>query len=445
MVQVIPLKAYRYSNEKVPNMARVVAPPYDVIKGKKVDEIQGLSPFNIAWIDKNKPQEGDGPANNQYTRAGDLWRAWMEQGVLKRDEDEHFYVYCQDFEVEGRMLSRFGFIGLLGQEEFATAPPSSGKFAGILQHEETLPKDIQDRLNLTRATLAQFGQIFVIYPDEEGVVDSILRKYMEKEAPAMDLIDFDNIRQRLWVVDGKKDVKAITKAMKDKYVIVADGHHRYKTSLAMAKEHPELKAAQYTMMCFVNMANPGLVILPTHRLVQNLEFFSKQELMSRLAEHFEVQSFQDKEPMFEAMDGIFKQGKHAFGLFMNDGKFYCLTLKDVTVMDKLLPERSSQLRQLDVSILHVLVLDRLLGIDKAKLAQGTMTGGGYVVYIKGIGDAVDEAVQSVKDGAQACFFMNPTRIEEVGSVATNFECMPQKSTFFHPKVWTGFAIHRLDK
>lgn len=444
MVQVIPFKGYRYSNEKVPNMARVVAPPYDVIKGKKVDEIQGLSPYNIAWIDKNKPQEGDGPDRNQYTRAGDLWRAWLAQGVLKRDDNECFYVYCQDFEVEGRTLSRFGFIGLLGQEEFATAPPPSGKFAGILQHEETLPKDIQDRLNLTRATLAQFGQIFVIYPDEKGEVDDILRKYMEKKAPVMDLIDFDNIRQRLWVVDGKKDVKAITKAMKDKYVIVADGHHRYKTSLAMAKEHPELKAAQYTMMCFVNMANPGLVILPTHRLVQNLEFFSKQELMSRLAEHFEVQGFQDKEPMFNAMDGIFKQGKHAFGLFMNDGKFYCLKLKDVTVMDKLLPERSSQLRQLDVSILHVLVLDRLLGIDKAKLAQGTMTGGGYVVYIKGIGDAVDEAIQSVKDGAQACFFMNPTRIGEVGSVATNFECMPQKSTFFHPKVWTGFAIHKLD-
>jgi uncharacterized protein (DUF1015 family) len=148
--------------------------------------------------------------------------------------------------------------------------------------------------------------------------------------------------------------------------------------------------------------------------------------------------------MFSLMEKMFEKGKHSFGLFMNDGKFYALTLQDLTIMDKLLPDKSEELRNLDVAILHTLILDKMLGIDKEKLAQGTIKGGGYVSYIKGIGDAVEESIKSVEETSQAAFFMNPTRVDEVEAVSKNFECMPQKSTFFQPKVWTGFTINKLE-
>ncbi|MHA2302759.1 MAG: DUF1015 family protein, partial [Candidatus Thorarchaeota archaeon] len=296
--------------------------------------------------------------------------------------------------------------------------------------------------SLCRACMAQFGQIFVIYPDHEGQVDGVLEKAM-KDSPTIDITDNNDVRHRLWIIDNPEDTNLVTKYMENKYVIIADGHHRYKTALALSKENPELESAKYRMLTFVNISNPGLVVLPTHRIVQNLEGFSKKDLLDSIKEHFEITRFNNKDEMFSLMSEKFIGGEHAFGLFMNDGIFYSLILKDPRVMDKILPDKSTEHRSLDVAILHSLILDMKLGIDKEKLAQGTMKGGGFVVYVKGIGDAVDEAIKSVKGDAQAVFFMNPTRIEEVEAVSRNIEVMPQKSTFFHPKVWTGFTINKL--
>ena len=442
LVRVIPFKAFRYDESKAGEIGKVVAPPYDIIKGKKVDELQALSEHNISWIIKNKPEEGDTDQVNQYTRARDLLENWIDSGALKQDDKESFYVYGQNFKVNEQELFRFGFIGLIRLEEFASEAPSKDAFSGVLQHEETLPKDIQDRLSLCRACMAQFGQIFVIYPDHEGQVDDVLEKAM-KEKPACDIMDSNGVRHRLWIIDDPEDTSLVTKYMEDKYVIIADGHHRYKTALALSKENPELESAKYRMLTFVNISNPGLVVLPTHRIVQNLEEFSKEKLLDSIGEHFEIAEFDNKDEMFSLMNRKFISGEHAFGLFINDDKFYSLTLKDSKVMDEILPDKSAEHRSLDVAILHSLILDMKLGIDREKLAQGTMKGGGFVVYIKGIGDAVDEAIDSVKGEAQAVFFMNPTRIEEVEAVSRNIEVMPQKSTFFHPKVWTGFTINKL--
>jgi uncharacterized protein (DUF1015 family) len=442
MVKVVPFKAFRYDPNVVGDLSKVVAPPYDVIKGKKVDEIQGMSLHNVAWVTKNKPQDRDTPDNNQYTRAREIMNGWLKEGALKQDPTECFYIYGQNFKVGETDLFRYGFIGLLELEEFGKNLPRDAPFSGVLQHEETLPKDILDRLSLYRQTHVQEGQIFVIYPDHEGKVDSILERYM-KLKPAIDIYDADGVRDRIWIVDSAEDTKRISEIMREKYVIIADGHHRYKTALAFRDENPQNPAARFRMMTFVNIANSGLVILPTHRLVQNLEYFSGAELLSKASEHFIIKEFKTKRGMFNLMDKMFKGSKHAFGLFMNDGKYYCMTLKGESAMDAILPDKSHQLRKLDVSILHSLLLDRILGINKEKLLHGTMSGGGYVVYIKGIGDAVDESIEMVQKGAQAVFFMNPTRIGEVEGVARNFECMPQKSTFFHPKVWTGFTFNRV--
>ncbi len=443
MVRVIPFKAYRYDKTKVQDLAQVVTPPYDVMKGEKVDEFQGRSEHSIAWIIKNKPEEGDTSQNNQYTRAGSLLNKWIDDCILVPDDEESFYVYGQDFKANGKNLFRFGFIGLIELEEFAKdVQASKNAFRGVLQHEETFPKDIQDRLNLSRNCMAQFGQIFVIYPDQKGDVDGVLEKYM-KDEPTTDITDSEGIRHRLWRIDNPEDTRMITKHMENKYVIIADGHHRYKTALALSKENPNLETAKHRMLTFVNMSNPGLVILPTHRRIQNLEAFSKEKLLEHLHAHFKVVEFKSKDSMFELMDKQFEERNHAFGLFKDDGKFYTLTLKDKQIMNDLLPDKSEELRKLDVAILHTLILDKTLGIDKKKLAGGSIKGGGYVSYIKGIGDAVDESIRKVEGNAQAIFFMNPTRIGEVEAVSRNFEVMPQKSTFFFPKIYTGFTINKL--
>ncbi|MFW9907864.1 MAG: DUF1015 domain-containing protein [Candidatus Thorarchaeota archaeon] len=442
MVRVVPFKAYRYSKGKVKDMSKVVAPPYDIIKGEMVDRIQSQSEYNIAWITKNKPEEGDTQSRNQYTRARDLLNDWFANGVLVQDKKESFYVYGQDFEVHGKKLFRFGFIGLIELEEFAKQSPKDGRFSGVLQHEETLPKDIIDRLSLCRETMANFGQIFVVYPDHEGSIDAILMKAM-KANPIIDVIDYEDVRHRIWQIDSREDTDRISLLMQDKYVIIADGHHRYKTALQLSKENPELESAKYRMLTFVNISNPGLVVLPTHRLVQNIDNFNGKALLRKISEYFDVETFDAKESMFNAMNKRFEEQRHSFGLFIDDGNFYTITLKDVSVMKEIMPDGSIDLRQLDVSILHALILDKMLGIDKEKLKQGTMKGGGFVVYLKGIGDAVEESINSVKGEAQAVFFMNPTKVEEVEEVSRNFEVMPQKSTFFQPKVWTGFTIYKL--
>ncbi|MHA1864522.1 MAG: DUF1015 domain-containing protein [Candidatus Thorarchaeota archaeon] len=442
VVRVKPFRAFRYDENKVGDLSKVVTPPYDIIKGAKVDELQGLSEHSIAWIIKNKPRDDDTPESNQYTRARDHLNKWVDDGSLKQDEKESFYVYGQDFEVEGKALFRFGFIGLIELVDFASEAPSSGDFSGVLQHEETLPKDIVDRLSLCRSSMANFGQIFVIYPDKEGSVDAVLEKNMKKN-PVADITDTAGVRHRIWAVDDEADVKAVTTNMANKYIIIADGHHRYKTALQLSRDNPEIESARYRMLTFVNISNPGLVVLPTHRLVQNLEVFSKEKLLENIKEYFDLEIFDSKDKMFALMDKMFTQSKHSFGLFMDDENYYAFTLKDMQIMGSLLGDKSPELRSLDVAILHALILDKMLGIDKEKLLQGTMKGGGFVSYIKGIGDAVDESIKTVKGPAQAVFFMNPTRVEEVEAVSNNFECMPQKSTFFHPKIWTGFTINKL--
>ncbi|MFW9958729.1 MAG: DUF1015 domain-containing protein [Candidatus Odinarchaeota archaeon] len=442
MVNVKPFKAFRFDETIAGNLSNLVTPPYDIIKGDMIDRFQSMSEYNMAWIIKNKPEKGDSSSNNQYTRAKEHFTKWISKGALKQDDTESFYVYGQDFEIDGKKLFRFGFIGLMELEEFAKEAPSSGKFVGVLQHEETLPKDIEDRLNLCRSCMANFGQIFVIYPDHEKKVDTILERNM-KNHPVGDVTDNDGIRHRLWRIVEKDDLQAIIKLMKEKYIIIADGHHRYKTALALSKENPELESAKYRMLAFVSISNPGLVVLPTHRLIQNLEDFTGEGLLKDIKEYFDLNVFTSKEKMFEHLNKKFREGKHSFGLFINDGNYYALTLRDMKIMNSLLPDKSLELRKLDVAILHTLILDKMLGIDREKLAQGTMQGGGYVSYIKGIGDAVDESIQSVKNGAQAVFFMNPTRVQEVEAVSKNFEVMPQKSTFFQPKVWTGFTINKL--
>jgi uncharacterized protein (DUF1015 family) len=450
MVKIVPFNGFRYDLDKVGDYKSVVSPPYDVISKQLQKKLHEGSIYSVAHLIKGEKYDTDNKEDNEYIRASTLLGSWIESGVLKKEEKSSIYALAQDFEIEGERMRRSGIIALIELEDMCATASQEGLCNGVHQHEETLPKDIEDRLNCLSATKANFGLIFSIYSDETMTIDSIIEKKMQSP-PLMEVADDDNITHRLWAIDSEDEIKTIQNVMENRYVIIADGHHRYKTALKYSQEHPDSDTAQYRMLAFVNTMNKGLVILPTHRLVQGVDDLDTVKLITDLSEDFEIEEFplesgSEKEAqaaMFKRLDENFSGGRHAFGLYCNDGKYYSLVLKNLDKMEGI-SDHSKAWKHLDVTILHKLILEDRLGITKEKLATCSIEGGSCVEYIKAIGDAVDISVKKVNsDGYQAVFFMNPTKVSEVEDVATNHETMPQKSTFFYPKVYTGFVINKL--
>jgi uncharacterized protein (DUF1015 family) len=461
MVQIEPFKGYRYNNEIVQDYSSVIAPPYDVIDSDLQKLLHQRSEYNISKLTKGVNLPDDDKDNNQYTRAAELLNNWINDNIIIQEERPTIYVLAQEFTIGSgeaqKILTRVGFIALLKLEEFCIGNKNqnSEKCIGVHQHEETLPKDIEDRLCLCRTTLTNFGQIFAIYPDHELKTETLLAEVMSQH-PVMTAQDDEGVTHKLWLMQDSEQINKLKSILSNKSVIIADGHHRYKTALKLQEEHndendPIRDSSNYRMITFVNMLNQGLVILPTHRLIQKIEDFNSEKLLLDLEQDFIINKYRiegeddssARNSMFSDLKTEFEAGQHAFGLYCKTGHYYLLTLKEITKMDKV-EGRSTAWRNLDVSILHQLILDDLLGIDKKKLESGTITGGAYIEYIKDIGNAVQSAIDKVNNsGYQALFFMNPTRASEVESVATNHETMPQKSTFFYPKIFTGYVINKL--
>lgn len=433
MVNVSPFQGCRYNKEKI-EIKKVISPPYDVIDTKFQEELYKKSDYNIVRIILGKDEEGDNEQKNKYTRAADYFNLWLERGYLKQNEKPCFYVYSQEFEINGEKKERTGFVTRVELEEF-------GK--NILPHEFTLKGPKIDRRLLLEKAKANFGQIFSIYIDQEKRIDFILDEE-KKKPPEFDVTDEEGIRHRIWVISDEGKIKEIRETMKDKKIFIADGHHRYETSFEYSKDHPDNEKAKHIMMTLVNMKNEGLVILPTHRLVKALEGFDKEHLIDLMKTNFNIQIFEfDETNEKKKREEMFKKMKenseeHSFGMFLGDNKYLVLTLKNEEAMERKVKDRSKPWKKLDVSVLHMLILDDLLDIDTTNPEKQH-----HVEYVKDTKDAVDECLSKVKNRkCQIAFFMNPTKIEDVEEVAKNGERMPQKSTFFYPKVYTGFVMYK---
>jgi len=436
-MEIKAFKALRYDAGVAGDVGRCVAPPYDVIDARQQQRLYEKSEYNIVRIIKTKSNPGNSSRHNQYTRAGNFLDTWIEKGVLKSDSKEAIYAYVQNFELNGTEFERSGFIALGRLEEFG---------AKVKPHEKTMEKPTADRLNLMRVTKAQFGQIFMLYDDYKKVADKIIKK-AAKGPSLVDFMDDEAVRHRLFAINDAADIKAIQEMMADKHSVIADGHHRYEAALNYSKvgNNP---SAVYRMMTFVNMRNDGLVILPTHRLVNGLNSFDIKELVNKLQNNFEVSSYPfdsdtekavAKRTMFEQMQERLGEGQSAFGIYGGGNVFYVAVLKDKRAMEKSAPEKSRALRSLDVSVLHTLILEKILGIGEEQLAKQQ-----NIEYIKDTGRAVDESIARVDSGdAQVMFFVNSVKAEQVREVAVAGEKMPQKSTFFFPKVFTGLTINKI--
>ena len=437
MATIAPLHGLRYNEEKAGQIKDLVTPPYDVINAVAQEGYYQLNPYNVIRLEYGKIAPADKESDNRYTRAADFFTRWRKDGVLKEEAKKALYLYQQQFEVEGKTMIRTGIICRVQLE-----PYSNGV---VLPHEETMPKHKADRLALMETCKANFSPIFGLYSDPQRQIDRMLLDAVQNTHCAIDFTDEQGIGHKLWVISNEDLVSKVQQLMLNERIFIADGHHRYETALNYSLQHPELTDAGYIMMTLVNLYDPGLVILPTHRMITKLNI-DQEQLIEKLSEDFKVEQLSSPrlEEVIKLLDDLAEfQGpggtahKHVFGLYIGNNVYYTLKLRDEEIINHKMPADSSNAwRSLDVSVLQKLILEQLLGIDKEAVAAGEI-----VKYTRD----VQEAVQAVDKGeSKIAFIMNPTLIGEVTQVAENNEKMPQKSTFFYPKLITGLVINTFD-
>jgi uncharacterized protein (DUF1015 family) len=441
MARIYPFRAWRY-NSSVVRLDDVVTQPYDKITPAMQQAYYERSPYNLVRIILGKPELFDAEqGENVYTRAGRDFRAWRGGGVLVQEKDPSIFAYSQRFKVPGTEIvkERRSFIAIGKVHDYAEKV--------VYRHEQTLSKPKGDRLNLLKATHAHFGQIFMLYSDPAGSIEKIL---YDGAGPAdAETTDEYGVLHRLWKVSDPNVINLLTTGMADKKLIIADGHHRYETALNYSKEHAPASTAKTdsstgqiqqpafpeaaVMMSFVNMDSDGLVVLPTHRVVHSLANFDPAGFTRAAEEFFTVEAL----PVGDAtnyMGTLSAQRGTAFIAVTRAGAFLLRSKKEpVAAALAHLPERQ---RQLDLSHLHSIVLDRLLGLNEEKVREQT-----NLRYLRDAAEAVDQVRRGEAD---VTFLTNPVSMEQLKEVAFAGDVMPQKSTDFFPKLLSGLTIYALD-
>ncbi len=442
MAIIAPFKGLLYNKEKVKDLSKVMAPPYDVISPEFQDELYKRHPENIIKLILGKTNPDDKAGSDRYSRAAADFAKWQKQGVLSRDEKPALYAYFQSYTPKGGAeTTRKGFIGAVKLEEL-------GK-GSIHPHEKTLSGPKADRLSLMKACNANLSCIFAIYPEgkdapKEKTINRLLDSAVQGE-PIIDVSGDDGVRNRVWRVDDSASIKKITEAMKGKPLFIADGHHRYETALNYKKfmldqtKNPTFEEPfNYAMMYFTSMNDDGLEIWPTHRVVHGLKGFDAGKFIEKCKEYFIVEDFpRVKKDEFLKKMAENSREKTRFGVAIRGEDAYRLiSLKDKSMMDSLFGNSiAEEHKTLDVSILHFLILNRILGISQESQEKQE-----NLVYVKDMAGAL----KAVEEGSnQLVFLMNPTKVEDVKRVSEAGLLMPQKSTYFYPKLLSGLVINPL--
>jgi uncharacterized protein (DUF1015 family) len=433
MAEIHAFRAYRYDLGRVGALSDVVAPPYDVIDPALQQDLYARSPYNVIRLILNKEEPGDTEANNRYTRAARCLREWQQEGILLQDSARAVYVYHQDFEVEGQRFRRRGFLARVRLERFGEGQ--------IFPHEETLPGPKADRLRLFHATAMNLSPVFGLYPDDAGSVQTQLDGAVRRAVP-LEATDHLGVVSRLWPVTDQHVVSSITGLMGPKPIFIADGHHRYETALRYLEEKRaagEVRdteaAANFVLMMLVSMSDPGLVIMPTHRLVSGLPNLTADQLREAINGHFQLETIgrgeQGGRDTWELVQADGGQELLGFGT-VADGKWQTARFRTPEIVASLAPEHSPAWRGLAVSILHVLVLGKL--IPERLGGQPTCR---YVHLLREVTDAVAE------DRCQLAALVPPATMQHVEQIAGHLEKMPPKSTYFYPKLLSGLVFNPL--
>ncbi len=446
MALVQPFRAYRYNPSLAP-FEKVLTQPYDKITPARQKEYYAADPHNLIAIEKGRTYKEDTAQSNVYTRAAASLNSWIAEHVIQQDSAPAFYAYSQEYEVPGMALrrTRRGFIGAGKLEDYSANV--------IFRHEHTLSGPKADRLELLRHTRTHTGQLFMLYSDAQRRVDAVLEEAQSSQAPVTELTDEYGVSHRLSLITEPNRISSIQNAMADQKLVIADGHHRYETSLNFRNECRsragkliEDAPYEFSMMTFINTRSEGLTILPTHRVVANLRDFSWSSVRRYLEPWFSTEVLPFDGPAERpASTAKFLQrlaavkSQRAIGVYPSpEGDkcaFYLLTLRPEADIAQILPGLSPLQRELDVVLLHQGILEPALGITPHAVASEA-----NLSYER----EAATALKAVDNGAaQIAFLLNPVDVDLVVTVASAGEVMPQKSTDFYPKLLSGITMYRI--
>lgn len=414
-MEIQPIEALVYNTDKV-EIKDVIAPPYDVIDEKYQDDLYKRSKYNIVRLILNK---GD----NKYEDAKNDFNDWKDKEILiKTKKPSIFYLIQQYKNEKGKLIERKGFITRNKIEDFSTKK--------VLPHEYTMGGPKQDRLNLVSATKAFFSQIFMVYRDDKQIIEKeILPKYLAK-TPFVDVCDDLNVRNIVYIIDDESDIKLIQKTLEDKTLLIADGHHRYETSMNYSKLHKENKKAKYVMSYFTNAKDENLVIYPTHRVIEkNIE---PDKILNAVKKYYDIDKYNSKEEFLEKIEQENKKQITTGLILKNSNDFYVLKLKEGI---KETIQAPKELQNIDLVALHELILKKELDFSQDELMAQ-----------KGIKYEKRESIafDAINKGASAVFIMAYPKMDDILNVSSAGLRMPQKSTYFYPKLLSGLVINPLD-
>jgi uncharacterized protein (DUF1015 family) len=435
MVKITSFKGITYNNEKITPLDHVMSPPYDIISEKMQNTLYKQHPYNFVRLILGKQLPEDSQKNNRYTRANHLLDQWQKEKILLQSQKNAIYPYQIEYTIDSEPKTMNGFFVLLQLDP---------EYSKVKAHERTLAKPKADRLNLMRACHTNLEPIQLLYMDQKDTINKLMNS--EKTTPLIQVTGYDEFTHTLWKIENKTIIEEIADKLREQILFIADGHHRYQTAINFAEEQqlatgntsPDA-AFNYRMVILVNMFDPGLAILPTHRLIK-MPQFNLQKLLIQLKTYFTVteQSLspdeKDKPTLGDRiLDQIKTTTDHKFALY-HQKKYYVLTLKDEAIMNRIAGTYSKTWRTLDVSILHKIVLEKLMGITEENLED-------HVKYTR----VNAEAIQFVDEKRfDFSFLMNPTKINELKAIAEGGEHMPQKSTYFLPKMLSGLVLYKMD-
>ena len=440
MARIIPFRGIFYNPDKIHNLGDVTIPPYDVISKQEQLDFHNRHPYNIIRLTLGKQVENDTNINNWHTRAAGFFNDWLSKNILVRDNSPSLYLTSVEFSSENKTITRYGLIALVGLEPFNRGI--------VIPHEKTFSRVTAERFELIKTCHANFSPIFGIYSDQNNILGS-LKDAAGAKAPDMEFIDSHSLKHRLWRITDTSAHSHITDAMKEKKLLIADGHHRYETALkyrdriseidpGFSADHP----ANYVMMYLSSMEDPGLIILPAHRMLKDVQDSDLTTFIKKAENYFEIKTipFNKKNRENARMQFISalksNSSKNIIGVFIkNRAEFYLLTLKTQIMEQMFGKEISASLLNLDVTVLTRLVLMKILGFDQSMLDNVKS-----ITYSSCEKQAIEEVATGKSD---ISFILNPTKIEQVRDIARQGLIMPRKSTYFYPKVITGQVINRL--
>jgi len=425
-----PFRAIRYNQEKAGGLAPVVAPPYDVISADEQEQLYDVSPYNVIRLILGKNEKG---GEDRYSHAGRIWQEWRADGVLIRDEEPGLYVYCQEFEMGGERLVRRGFIAAVRLEGL-----SSGK---VVPHEQTMRSPREDRMRVMKAVNANLSPVYALFDDDSGEVQSFLEGLDGRVE--MEVVDPQGVTSTVSVVRDKELIAEVEGRLSSRRLYIADGHHRYETALAyrelLRQEHGGGDAPyDYIMMLCVSADDPGLRILPAHRVLRGLKTDALEQFRERASRFFDVEEVNGPPEPEKALEILARNStRPSFVVYGScDGRFCLLTLRDEAAMGRVVPNMSAAWRELDVSVMHTLVIGEVLGVTPEETVKGN-----NIAYLRDC----ERIVKLVASGEyQLAVFHNPTRVDQMRRVAAEGERLPPKSTYFYPKPLSGLVMNSLE-